>query len=51
LEESPKKVRTVILKKRAELAVHTQDYVTAQDIYQNILEQRELNLVPVLRLP
>ncbi|SHE18998.1 tetratricopeptide repeat-containing response regulator [methanotrophic endosymbiont of Bathymodiolus puteoserpentis (Logatchev)] len=43
LEESPKKVRTVILKKRAELAVHTQDYVTAQDIYQNILEQRELN--------
>ncbi|MDF1583033.1 MAG: response regulator [Methyloprofundus sp.] len=43
LASSPKKMQTSVLKKRAELAVHTQDYSTAQHIYQDILEQRELN--------
>ncbi|MBE0471319.1 MAG: tetratricopeptide repeat protein, partial [Methyloprofundus sp.] len=43
LVSSPKKMQTSVLKKRAELAIHTQDYSTAQHIYQDILEQRELN--------
>jgi len=43
LDGSPKKMHTTLLKKRAELAVHTQDFSTAQHIYQDILEQRELN--------
>jgi CheY-like chemotaxis protein/Tfp pilus assembly protein PilF len=43
LIESPKKLRTAALKKRAELAISTHDYPTAQHIYQDILEQRELN--------
>jgi len=43
LTEAPNKQRTLLLKKRAELAVHTQDYVTAKNIYHDILSQRELN--------
>ncbi|NOQ17154.1 MAG: response regulator [Methyloprofundus sp.] len=43
LAESPKKLHTAALKKRAELAIHAHDYPTAQHIYQDILEQRELN--------
>lgn len=43
LPESPKKMQTALLRKRAELAIQVQDYVTAQQLYHDILEQRELN--------
>ncbi len=43
LADNPGKLRTAALKKRAELAIYVQDYSTAQQIYQDILNQRELN--------
>jgi len=43
LAAPPTKQRTLLLKKRAELAIHIQDYVTAKNIYHDILSQRELN--------
>jgi len=43
LADSPQKTHTAVLKKRAELAVYTKDYATAKHIYQDILDQRELN--------
>jgi len=43
LAEAPTKQHTLLLKKRAELAILTQDYVTAKNIYHDILNQRELN--------
>jgi len=43
LKDSPQKMQTALLKKRAELAIYVRDYLTAQHLYHDILEQRELN--------
>jgi DNA-binding response OmpR family regulator/Tfp pilus assembly protein PilF len=42
LTQGDKKMRTTLLKQRAELAINIGDFATARKIYQDVLEQRDL---------